>query len=420
MKTALVVDDSRSARMVLSKLLAAHGIAADEAASAEAALDYLEQSRPDVVFLDHNMPGMDGFEALNAIKAKPETAAIPVMMYTSQEGQLYLSQARALGAIGVLPKSMQPKDVKGVLRSLHLIEAPEAAPDVRHDAPPPLTRQQLTQLIRELLYEHTAMLRRELRRQLEAARPAPPAAEAETPDVVEPRRGPPSAAMRVAAAANAATLVVALGFAYLYFTSASPSGDAGAPPAQAQTAAGPADASADTALGSVTVARQLPVWPAWRRQLSTHYAWGTTALDDVRALELGSLFGELKESGFTGTVFIDVHTGRYCMNYGSGGDLQLAPPEQPAATCEVIAEPGMQGTELATRQTAAFRSMVASATRDGQLRVEALAHGSSRPLIDYPLLDYSVTAGDWNSVAASNQRVSLRLAQAAAQALRVD
>lgn len=422
MKTALVVDDSRSARMALSKLLADHGIAADEASSAEAALDYLEQTRPDVVFLDHMMPGMDGFEALNAIKTKPETAAIPVMMYTSQEGQLYLSQARALGAIGVLPKSMQPKDVKGVLQSLHLIAEPEETPEIRHEESAPMTRQQLTNLMRELLYEHTAMLRRELRRQLEAASAAP--SEPQAPAADEPGRAGRFSSLQIAVAANVLTLGVVVTFAFLFLTIGAPTGRDADPGAQsATTNAGSTSGAQRTAPAADTGPRaseRAALWPAWRRQLSTHYAWGTAPLDDARALELGALLDELKRAGFAGTVFVDVHAGRYCMNYSPAGDLELAPPEQPAATCEVIAESGVQAEGATAQQTNAFRSMVAAATADGQLRVEAVSHGSSRPLIDYPLLDYSVTAGDWNSVAASNQRVSLRLVQDPSRALAIN
>src|SRR5262245_35523869 len=135
MKRALIVDDSRLARTVLSRLLGQHGVAADTAESAEVALEYLKHSRPDVVFLDHNMPGIDGFEALEAIKKNPATATIPVMMYTSQEGELYVGQARALGAIGVLPKTMQPVEVTKVLRTLRLIPSPHEAGDTPASAP---------------------------------------------------------------------------------------------------------------------------------------------------------------------------------------------------------------------------------------------------------------------------------------------
>ena len=59
-KRALVVDDSRSARVVLTRMLERYGILVDSADSAEAALDYLKEGRPDVIFMDHLMPGMDG------------------------------------------------------------------------------------------------------------------------------------------------------------------------------------------------------------------------------------------------------------------------------------------------------------------------------------------------------------------------
>jgi CheY-like chemotaxis protein len=120
-KRALIVDDSRSARVILSRMLEQHGMVVDTAESAEQALEYLQRSRPDVIFMDHLMPGMDGFQAVKAIKADPLTATIPLMMYTSQEGELYVSQARALGAVGVLPKTVRPVDVSRILYQLHLL-----------------------------------------------------------------------------------------------------------------------------------------------------------------------------------------------------------------------------------------------------------------------------------------------------------
>ena len=105
-KLALVVDDSESARQVLRRMLEKHEIAVDTASSASEALDYLARHRPDVIFMDHNMPGMDGLEAVKHIKANPKTVTIPVMMYTSKEGDLYLGEARALGAVGILPKTV--------------------------------------------------------------------------------------------------------------------------------------------------------------------------------------------------------------------------------------------------------------------------------------------------------------------------
>src|SRR5579872_3792371 len=120
-KRALIVDDSKSARLFLARVLENYDIDVDSAENAEAAIDYLGSHRPDVIFMDHLMPGMDGLQAVQAIKNDPRTATIPIMMYTSQEGELYLGQARALGAVGVLPKQIKPADVSKVLYQLHLV-----------------------------------------------------------------------------------------------------------------------------------------------------------------------------------------------------------------------------------------------------------------------------------------------------------
>src|SRR5688572_24224283 len=142
-KRALIVDDSKSARVVLSRMLQKYGIDTDAVESAETAIEYLTQHRPDVIFMDHLMPGMDGFQAVQAIKNNPQTATIPIMMYTSQQGELYVGQARALGAIGVLPKLVKHIDVSKVLYQLHLLhDRRDTAPSafvVANPANPPET-----------------------------------------------------------------------------------------------------------------------------------------------------------------------------------------------------------------------------------------------------------------------------------------
>src|SRR6202165_3697587 len=120
-RRALVVDDSRSARAFLTRILERYELAVDGVETAEQAIQYLTIQRPDVIFMDHLMPGMDGFQAVQSIKNNARTATIPILMYTSQEGELYLGQARALGAVGVLPKQIKPTDVSKVLYQLHLV-----------------------------------------------------------------------------------------------------------------------------------------------------------------------------------------------------------------------------------------------------------------------------------------------------------
>ena len=134
-RRALVVDDSRSARAFLTRILERYELAVDGVESAEQAIEYLTSQRPDVIFMDHLMPGMDGFQAVQAIKNNPLTATIPIMMYTSQEGELYLSQARALGAIGVLPKQTKHTDVSKALTQLNLLGEPRLESDIVASAP---------------------------------------------------------------------------------------------------------------------------------------------------------------------------------------------------------------------------------------------------------------------------------------------
>ncbi|NNG12239.1 MAG: response regulator [Halobacteria archaeon] len=121
-RLALVVDDSKTARITLQRMLEKQGVDVDTVESAQDALNYLAGKTPNLIFMDHMMPGMDGFQAVKAIKENPATAIIPIMMYTSKGGDLYISQARALGAVGIMPKEVQPAELFQVLKRLDMIE----------------------------------------------------------------------------------------------------------------------------------------------------------------------------------------------------------------------------------------------------------------------------------------------------------
>ena len=105
----------------MSNMLEALGLTSDAVYSAEAALDYLQYSQPDIIFLDHTMPGMNGLETIKVLKSNPITATVPVMMYTAKEGEVYVSQARALGAVDVLPKGLEKDYLYKALCKLGLL-----------------------------------------------------------------------------------------------------------------------------------------------------------------------------------------------------------------------------------------------------------------------------------------------------------
>jgi CheY-like chemotaxis protein len=101
----LLVDDSKSARYALRLHLQRHEAEVETMDSAEMALERIKEEPPDAVFMDHTMPGMNGFEALDILKAGPDTAGIPVVMCTANEDPDYLARALRKGALDVLPKS---------------------------------------------------------------------------------------------------------------------------------------------------------------------------------------------------------------------------------------------------------------------------------------------------------------------------
>ncbi|WP_417567072.1 response regulator [Marinobacter sp.] len=118
-KNALLVDDSKVARFALSKLLESRDMEVNMAGSAEEALDFLNShGRPDVIFMDHLMPGMNGVEATKAIKGNPETAGIPIIMCTSKKSLSFMEEAKTFGVYNILTKPPQTDGLSQVLDQL--------------------------------------------------------------------------------------------------------------------------------------------------------------------------------------------------------------------------------------------------------------------------------------------------------------
>jgi adenylate cyclase len=78
-KTALVVDDDAVFRYAFVRILALYGWKSGEASNAEDALRYCRDGKPRVVFLDLQMPGVDGFETCVALRAEPGCASATII-----------------------------------------------------------------------------------------------------------------------------------------------------------------------------------------------------------------------------------------------------------------------------------------------------------------------------------------------------
>ena len=119
-KTALVVDDSRVARMTLSKLLSSHGFEVLEIGSGEEALTYLQSDnkRPDIIFMDVMMGGMDGLTATQKIKQDGAFNTLPIVICTGNDTEADKSKALATGAIAVLSKPPEFDALASILSKL--------------------------------------------------------------------------------------------------------------------------------------------------------------------------------------------------------------------------------------------------------------------------------------------------------------
>ena len=158
-RQALVVDDSKSARMMLQRLLSKINVSAAAVESAEEALKFLEKEQPDVIFMDHMMPGMDGLEATQLIKSNPRTAAIPTIMYTSKEDKEYQDIALSHGARGVLAKPASHEAVMAVIQSL---DKPAANDEPAGTHPPAIPLVEIDKLIQKNLTQALEDIRNEL------------------------------------------------------------------------------------------------------------------------------------------------------------------------------------------------------------------------------------------------------------------
>ena len=433
-KTALIVDDSRTARIVLQKMLETHELEVVAAESAEEALEFLGESRPDIIFMDHEMPGMDGLQAVSAIKNNPATATIPIMMYTAQQGDVYVGQARALGAVGVLPKQLEPVEVSKVLESLRIIgedaeerETPRVAAGTGDSGDYPVLEafdQDLRVLIKDLFDQQRAILRRDLRDSHEriAARVAdeirPPEAEGaerEAPARGTTRPGPTELAVALLA-------VVALVFAFLFWRSEASWQDlqnqyADLERQQEQRQAVVAQSNLETGQQLVDLRRSLDHAREvalesleWAANQSSRYDLDQAPLGDFRLSVLETLTDHLLALDFRGLVKIESHVGNFCMSFTPSG-YALALPDLPVTRCDRIGfDPG-EAYEIGLRQSVPFANFVYQAEErtDGAIRYEIISLGNSNPLRGYPLMTADVTAAAWNEIAASNNRVEISL-----------
>ena len=117
---ALVVDDSRAMRAIITDILRELGFETAEAGDGEAALAGLRAAPVDLVVLDYHLPGLSGAEIARAIRAEPAWNAVRVLMITTEVDPARVREALDAGAQEYLMKPFTADHVRDKLALLGL------------------------------------------------------------------------------------------------------------------------------------------------------------------------------------------------------------------------------------------------------------------------------------------------------------
>ena len=428
-KTALVVDDSKLARYVLKEMLLEQGIKVETSESAEEALGTLSAFKPDVIFMDHMMPGMDGFQAVQAIKSDPSTAKIPIMMYTSKDEGVYINQARALGAVGVLPKKLKPVQLESVLQQLQLIPKKDSQSSAKksleevaqteqnqahiiantqhsldelaRSASEDFEKDSMRQLFRQLFVEQRDTIKQDQHSLLQemVSKVGPAISELTERNV------------RLQKIILVAVVLMIAMFGWIAF-----------------------DDQKQSALEAVqkTLALQSQTLQELQNKISLSTqnveTFESASSVDVRALEwalnqnnqlayqqslnaqiiqnsISELLGHLNDQGFQGSLMIKFHEGNFCER-NTAGIFSLLAGGQSVMQCDARAE-YVVGQSRAFQE---FDGFIRSLNEQYvELDVMAIEMGDQYTLEDYPAPSQEVSADEWNRVAAKNRRLEYEL-----------
>lgn len=103
-KLILTVDDSVSMRMLLKASLTAQGFRIESADDGEQGLERMHKVKPDLLITDINMPKMDGFELIEAVRSVSEFRGTPILVLSTEFSDDKKARARAAGATGWITK----------------------------------------------------------------------------------------------------------------------------------------------------------------------------------------------------------------------------------------------------------------------------------------------------------------------------
>lgn len=454
-KLALVVDDSKMARVVLSKMLKEQQIDVDQVESGEEALGYLCNHQPDMIFMDHTMPGMDGFQTLRAIRNDPRHAGIPIMMYTSKEGEVFVSQARALGAAAIIPKKrLRAEQLVSVLEGQNLLPSQSRgdsnapandgtliASKIKEDAIVDFMEDDLQEVtkavenslrdrpeatpLRRMLLEFREQLSQDSHRDVDGVMMRLE----EKLLHIDARLDQLQAEQQLAQQSQSSPrwlsfaalflLGLTLWLAAALWNRTSPSASEKAVQLEEAISQQQASVEDNTSrleqeLKSLSYQNQKSMGQLYTLVggvLSQHsnFAWNEVPFNDRLAGQMEDIANQLDTLGFRGVITLRSHLGKFCLQAKGNGQPMLPRDNAPASGCEVSELSTNQAEEHGLAQSMAFSNALAAieARFGDDVKIELETAGTDEPLHDYPESTEGITAGAWNKIAARNQRLDI-------------
>ncbi len=117
-KKVLCIDDSVTIRMLVKKTLVPLGYDVVEAENGQAGVIAAKAQTVDFFLIDVNMPIMNGFECVAALKALPAYSKTPMVFLTTESGQEKKEAGKKLGVSGWIVKPFEPESLAKILRML--------------------------------------------------------------------------------------------------------------------------------------------------------------------------------------------------------------------------------------------------------------------------------------------------------------
>ena len=117
MSLVLIVEDNERNLKLVRDVLQVKGYTTLEAGTAEEGIKLATERKPDLILMDIQLPGMNGIDALRALRSDPSTANIPVVAVTASVMQQDRKQITEAGFNGYVGKPINIKEFLGAVRS---------------------------------------------------------------------------------------------------------------------------------------------------------------------------------------------------------------------------------------------------------------------------------------------------------------